>query len=118
MQPLIASATPWISDEVPKKRTPSIRKTIKKKNIDDEPDYNKLKPSSIEDLQNISNDRSDRVNDLLNQMSSADQYSDSSTLADFTPISPPRIQTKKDMQNIEYSDEYNALFNIGNVQYI
>tara|TARA_B110000967_G_C18899627_1_gene573679 strand:- start:4470 stop:5153 length:684 start_codon:yes stop_codon:yes gene_type:complete len=107
MSSLIASSSPWISENTPKKRTPSIRKTIKKRSANDEPDYSKQQPSNIEELQNISNERSDRVNELLNQMNDSDLSAENSELADFTPISPPAIQSKKDMQNMEFSNEYN-----------
>jgi hypothetical protein len=107
MSSLITSSSPWISDSAPKKRIPSIRKTIKKKNANDEPDYGKQPPTGIEELQNISNDRSDRVNELLNQMNDTEQADGNSALADFTPIAPPTIQSKKDMPEMEYSNEYN-----------
>jgi hypothetical protein len=107
MSSLITSSSPWISENTPKKRAPSIRKTIKKKSANDEPDYSNLQPSGIEELQNISNERSDRVNELLNQMNETEKTADDSLLGDFTPIEPPVIQTKKDMQNMEYSNEYN-----------
>jgi hypothetical protein len=110
MSSLVTSASTWISNETPKKRLPTMRKTIKKKSDvlerpGDEPDYDKLKPISIEEMQTLSNDRSDRVNDLLNQMS--DIGDNDNNLGDFNPISPPAIQTKKDMQSMEYSKEYN-----------
>ena len=67
---LVATSSPWTNeDTVSKKRIPSIRKTIKLK-----PQSSQLTPSnndedmnmSIENFQNSSDQRSSRVNDLLN----------------------------------------------------
>jgi hypothetical protein len=111
MSSLITSASTWISNETPKKRIPTMRKTMKKRSNDieqmDEPDYGKLKMNSIEELQNISDERSQRVNDLLNQMTNAGNNDNDDKFGDFVPISPPTIQSKKDIQSIEHSKEYN-----------
>lgn len=108
MSSLINSASPWTSNDNPKKRISTMRKTIKKPRpvendenveISQEPAIN-----NIEEMQNIANERNDRVNELINQMSSAN---DESELGNFEPISPPNLQIKKDMQSMEYSKEYN-----------
>ena len=56
---LIATATPWI-DTGSKKRVSTLRKTIKKKPSNNE--------DNIETIQNISNERNNRVNELLNEI--------------------------------------------------
>jgi hypothetical protein len=111
MSSLITSASTWISNETPKKRVPTMRKTVKKRSNEaeynnDEPDYGKLKPDTIEELQNISDDRGKRVNDLLNQMSSV-EINNEDNLGDFKPITPPIMQSKTDIQSIEHSKDYN-----------
>lgn len=110
MSSLITSASTWISNDTPKKRIPTMRKTIKKRSNDtesfDEPDYGKLKMNNIEELQNISDERSERVNDLLNQMTNIDSE-DNEKIGDFVPITPPTLQSKKDIQSVEHSKEYN-----------
>ena len=111
MSSLITSASTWISNETPKKRIPTMRKTMKKRSNEtehiDEPDYSKLKMNNIEELQNISDERSQRVNDLLNQMTSAENNENDDKFGDFVPISPPTLQSKKDIQSIEHSKDYN-----------
>lgn len=111
MSSLITSASTWISNETPKKRISTMRKTMKKRSNEteqmDEPDYSKLKMNNIEELQNISDERSQRVNDLLNQMTNAENNDNDDKFGDFVPISPPTLQSKKDIQSIEHSKEYN-----------
>ena len=71
MSSLINSASPWTSNDNPKKRISTMRKTIKKPRpvendenveISQEPAIN-----NIEEMQNIANERNDRVNELINQ---------------------------------------------------
>ena len=79
-----------------------MRKTIKKYNQSIAPDMNKIddnSPSTIEELQNYSNERSDRVNELLNEMSSLGN-DEENNMGDFLPIEPPNIQNKKDMERL------------------
>lgn len=110
MTSLVTSASTWISTEPPKKRLSTMRKTIKKKPLKEdsmtEPNYNKLKPSTFEDMQNLSNEHTSRVNDLLNEIS-ATNIDESNQLADFEPLGPPDIQSKRDIDNSENSHEYN-----------
>ena len=110
---LINSASQWNSTEKPRKRVPSMRKTIKKRKEedDDEVDQENLlsftnEMTTIEDMQNVSNERNSRVNDLLNQMSTT-REDESNKMVDFAPLLPPKVQTKKDFQTTEYSKDYN-----------
>ena len=73
---LINSASEWNSVEKPRKRIPSMRKTIKKpkKEEDEEEEFEKEdmlsftnEMKNIEEMTNVSNERNSRVNDLLNQ---------------------------------------------------
>lgn len=107
MSSLVTSASAW-SNDTPKKRASTMRKTIKKRSSDDDNDTegDKLVPRTIEDMQNISNQRSERVNDLLNQMASVGTDDENSNMGNFQPIEPPAVQTRKDMQSVEYSNEY------------
>ena len=97
MSSLVTSASIWISSEPPKRRPSTMRKTIKKKPLQEdsmtEPNYNKLKPSTFEDMQNLSNEHTSRVNDLLNEISTT-TIDESNQLADFEPLGPPDIQSK------------------------
>ena len=116
MSSLVTSASAWNNSDTPKKRAPAMRKTIKKKMSHDDDNDNddkntyygssKLVPTSMEDMQNISNERSERVNDLLNQMSTVGA-DDETEMGNFQPIEPPTIQSKRDMQSVEYSKDYN-----------
>lgn len=110
MSSLVTSASTW-SNNTPKKRASTMRKTIKKRSFDEDTDNDneekKLVPTSFENMQNLSNQRSQRVNDLLNQMANIGNDDDNSNLGNFQPIEPPTVQTRKDMQSIEYSNEYN-----------
>lgn len=106
MSSLITSAATWVNDNQPKKRVSAIRKTIKKKNNDSaDEEENTLK--TMENLQNIANERSSRVNELLNEMDEHNGATSEDKLSEFEPIEPPIIQTKKDMQSVEYSNDYN-----------
>jgi hypothetical protein len=95
---LITTASPWISNtNENKKRIPSIRRTSNKEedaNSYREPMQNKKTPPTIEELEESNNKRNDKISDLLNQMTEADNENDN--LGDFTPLEPPAIQTKKD----------------------
>ena len=110
MSSLINSASVWNGGDAPKKRVSTMRKTIKKKYseppLNVEENLQKEAPSTIEELQNYSNERTDRVNDLLNEMSSLGN-DEENTMGDFLPIEPPNVQNKKDMEALEFSREYN-----------
>jgi hypothetical protein len=109
MSSLINSASPWTNNENSKKRISTMRKTIKKpRQIDNDANIESFQEvgatPTIEELQNISNDRNTRVNELINKMA---HDNDESELSNFEPISPPNLQIKKDIQSMEYSKDYN-----------
>jgi hypothetical protein len=111
MSSLVSSASTWTNDDnTSRKRTPTMRKTIKSKPYIQsigEPDeyttsgenYQKNEPTSITDLQSISNNRNDRVNELLNKITSADTDADNSKLGNFKPLEPPSLNVKRDMDD-------------------
>lgn len=110
MSSLINSASVWDGGDAPKKRVSTMRKTIKKKYsepaLNVEENLQKEVPSTIEELQNYSNERTDRVNNLLDEMSSLGN-DENNEMGNFDPIQPPNLQNKKDMQPLEFSREYN-----------
>ena len=98
---LLTCASPWESNES-KKRISSMRKTQKKMPTLDEiqitevNSINEERPSSFEEDQNSINQRSDRVNELINNMSNVLQENDGGKLADFKPVPMPEMQKKTD----------------------
>ena len=96
---LLTCASPWESNES-KKRISSIRKTQKKMPSLEETqlsDVNEIieeRPSSFEEDQSLNNERNDRVNQLINNMSNVLQENDGGKLADFKPVPLPAIQKK------------------------
>ena len=98
---LVTSASPWINNNTNenKKRVPSIRRNQKK---DEETTYiepmqNTKMPASIEETEEKNTNRNNKITDLLNQMTEADNENDN--LGDFTPLEPPVIQSKKDEED-------------------
>ena len=118
MTSLLTYASPWNNDNCStKKRQSTIRKTSKIRptieNIDEPDEYmsfsekfQTLQPSTIEDAQSIAQDRSDRVNDLLNKITSSDTSKDNSKMGDFNPIEPPSLNVKKDMDDSNMHTQY------------
>jgi hypothetical protein len=92
---LVSTAFPWINDDQPKKRTPAMnRKTIKTRpaNAPDEQDYMIY---NVSDIQEKTEDSTNRVTEIINQMSSVSVDNDGSKLADFTPPPNPMVQQRK-----------------------
>jgi len=96
---LVATASTWTNDESSnKKRIPSIRKTIKLRHSDSTKDQTNMNeiPESIEQFQNLSNQRSSRVNSLLDKLTSSEPEEDNNKMGEFKPLSPPEINVKGD----------------------
>jgi len=129
---LIASASPWIQDDdtaAQKKRTPTLRKTVKRMPTDTVAVEDSPPPSNNEavyrDVQGIAMqplldtsqgiDRTSRVNQLIQQMANVNTDNDGGKLADFQPLSPPQMQKRLDMQPLgragdpAVSSQYNPL---------
>ena len=111
---LISTASPWISDDSNKKRTPTMRKTIKKQpdistsfsalSPMNEPDEYMSNEQMYQDIQNEGppqnsqeGNRQNRINELIQQMQSLNAAdNDGKNLADFKPLSHPTVNNKKD----------------------
>jgi hypothetical protein len=115
---LVASASPWNNDDsANKKRQSTMRKTIKiRSNNQDIPPFNNTKmeydtvdssskPTTILEQNDYNANRNDRVNDLLNKITSVDtQNSDDNKMGDFKPLSHPSVNVKKDM-DVSFNSE-------------
>lgn len=116
---LISTASPWISDDSNKKRTPTMRKTIKKQpqpaSMNESYDYISQEQMYQENKDSIdqvepSNNRNNRINELIQQMQSLNvTENDGKNLADFKPLSHPTVNNKKD-NVLETSTENLAYF--------
>lgn len=99
---LLNTASPWTTDETSKKRQSTMRKTIKLKpptgeDLDNKPDeYGTVdSPPSIEQTQAHMEDRTNRVNNLLDQLTASND-NDANKMGTFVPISNPNINIKKE----------------------
>tara|TARA_Y100000361_G_scaffold55724_1_gene48574 strand:- start:699 stop:1373 length:675 start_codon:yes stop_codon:yes gene_type:complete len=99
---LIATASNWNNDESSnKKRIPSIRKTVKLKPQEHINEYNSESkiPTNIENFKSSSDERSSRVTELLDKITSLDTQDDK--MGDFKPISPPEINVNSDYNTVQ-----------------
>ena len=95
---LVATASTWTNEEtMNKKRIPSIRKTVKLRPNDQIREFNTTieTPDTIEQFQNVSDQRSSRVNDLLTKLTMSND-DDNNKMGDFKPLLPPEINVKGD----------------------
>jgi len=71
-----------------------------------EKEYKNMQPPTIEETQQSMQDRNNRVNDLLQKITTVESAADSK-MGTFTPIGNPEINVKKDAgdntQNIDYN---------------
>jgi hypothetical protein len=111
---LLSTASPWNSEESNKKRTPTMRKTIKirpyaKDIISEEADeslnYETTSTPTLEKVISDNDERNNRVNTILNQMSSVSPDNDGQNLVDFKPPPMPELNVKKDLEFGKQSDE-------------
>lgn len=104
---LVTTASAWISDDSNnKKRVSTIRRNNGKnkpttqptddENININEHFQSMKPNTIEDVENNNNTRNNKVNSLLEKLTSMNSDDDNG-LANFKPISPPALNTKKDI---------------------
>ena len=109
MSSLVTTASVWTTDDsATKKRQSTMRKTIKLRQDEDvggfdettmeSERYGKMSPATIDDQQNYNVNRNQRVNELLNKITSADTHSDNNALGDFKPMTPPSLNVKRDME--------------------
>jgi len=99
---LLNTASPWANDETSKKRQSTMRKTIKLKqptsdDLDNKSnDYVQVdSPPSIEQTQAHMEERTSRVNNLLDQLTASND-NDANKMGTFVPISNPNINVKKE----------------------
>jgi len=97
---LVSTAFPWTNDELPnKKRTPAMnRKTIKSKppTLDVQPVQKQdFMIYDVTEVEERADERTNRVTEIINQMSAVSIDNDGSGLADFTPPPNPAVQQKK-----------------------
>ena len=114
---LLNTASPWNNSQ-PNKRVSSIRKTIKNNRKPDNADEitntniqshtNDFTLTTIEDMQNIKEDRNSKVNDLLNKITELDNDTSENNLGNFTPIEPPMTNLKKDLESVDTIPDYIA----------
>jgi hypothetical protein len=115
MSSLVTSASLWNNDDTnqntTKKRVPTLRKTQKQRSYSqlatekdneytaeqNKESYQNLQPYSLSDTQASTENRNVRINDLLNKITSVDATTDNNKLGNFTPISFPEVQVKKDL---------------------
>jgi hypothetical protein len=106
---LVTTASLWTNEDNQKKRTPTMRRTIKlKPNLSNigEPDeyvsqsenYQNLEPTSLTEIQEASENRNNRVNNLLNKITSLDS-DDAGKMGSFNPLPNPNMNVKKDMDD-------------------
>jgi hypothetical protein len=100
---LVTTASAWISeDSSNKKRTPSLRKpsalskSIPEDGSNSNKHYQSMKPSTIEEVEAENDNRNNRVNMLLDKITSATDVQDTG-MGKFNPISHPAIQPKRDI---------------------
>jgi len=122
---LLASASPWNNDDTNKKRQPSMtRKTIKKpptgpgvnapmemvsagtetsaEYISEEQNYQEsTKIYNIEETSTIQEDRSNRVNDVLNKITGINAENDGNSLANFVPLDAPKLNKLRDNEPVQ-----------------
>jgi len=100
---LVATASTWTNDETSnKKRIPSIRKTVK---IRPQENTNEFKyenngSGGIEQFKNTSDERTSRVTDLLDKITSSGNDDENNKMGEFKPLSPPEMNT-----NSDYNDD-------------
>ena len=111
MSSLISYASTWNNEstEQPKRRPSSMRRTYKKPPVqDDVNDENEEEhnPTSLDNVQNMNENKNKKVNELLNKMSTASEPLENNKKGQFTPISPPSVQVKGDTENRASSRDY------------
>uniref|UniRef100_A0A6C0HT42 Uncharacterized protein n=1 Tax=viral metagenome TaxID=1070528 RepID=A0A6C0HT42_9ZZZZ len=134
MSSLVTSASPWMNDDsTNKKRQSTMRKTIKlrsdnqtnsnqnkdfyeENNVGDvsgydettleSEKYGKMSPATINDQVQYNNTRNNRVNELLDKITSTDKVSDNNKMGDFKPMTPPSLNIKKGLDTTGETKQY------------
>ena len=111
MASLISYASTWNNDtnDQPKRKPSAMRRTYKKPPVQDDANEENEEyhnATSLDNVQNMNENKNKRVNELLNKMSTASEPLESNKMGQFTPISPPSVQVKTDTENQASSREY------------
>ena len=116
---LLLTASPWTNDESntksSKKRPSTMRNQIDMdvKYYEDKNDFKgseikegiqNIEPSTIEQSQTINDDRTSKINNLLNQITSFSPDNDGNKLANYNPPPPPILNQKNNNQMVSPSD--------------
>jgi hypothetical protein len=111
---LVSTASLWTNDDTGnKKRQPTMRKTIKVKPANTEYEvYSSTGENNqgdymihnLDEIQKTSDERANRVNEIINKMSSVSGDDDGAKLADFNPPPNPVVHIKKDLQQSNSKD--------------
>lgn len=103
---LLMSASPWTNEgSSNKKRSSTMRKTVKLRPTESESDEylgdestgdlsNQL-PPTVQDIQSMNETRNNKVTDLINKLTTLNENNDGERLANFVPISNPEVISKK-----------------------
>ena len=106
---LLSGASIWTNDEPNKKRTPGLRRTIKKtpslhnsdEYISEDQTFQESKHVSIDETVAIHENRNTRVNDLLNKITATNENNDGQHLSNFSPPQNPEINQKKGLYSMD-----------------
>lgn len=61
---------------------------------------------TLKTVEGMSVDRNNRVNELLNKITTTSSAAENNKLGEFTPITPPKIQVKRDFDEVAMPREY------------
>jgi hypothetical protein len=92
---LLYSASPWTNEESSKKRIPSMKKPSINEVVAANEPSSKQTPLTMEDAAAIQEDRSSRVNDIINKITAISAENDGAHLGDFKPLDPPQLNQRK-----------------------
>jgi hypothetical protein len=98
---LASTASPWTNDDpTNKKKTPTMnRKTIKTRPANNDKEEDDYMIFNSTEIQQVADERTNRVTEIINQMSAISVDNDGSKLADFTPPPNPAVQQKKPQES-------------------
>jgi hypothetical protein len=94
---LLYSASPWTNEESVKKRIPTMKKPSVNEVVAASEPSSTQTPLTIGDASAIQEDRTSRVNDIINKITSIGAENDGAYLGDFKPLDPPQINQRKSM---------------------
>jgi hypothetical protein len=103
------TSSSWVSGDQPKKRVPTIRKTMKKTSPTIETDNYDSTETMYNDMvidDEVQNTRNTKVNELLEKMSSLKTNDDGDYLENFTPLSYPEQDQEVKVENSILPSDY------------